>query len=500
MKPNSRAIAGRRPRGRRPGRALIGLIVAVMATAIVGHPATADPKPTAPARAAQAGDAVLAGFADWTEVYAFQARLNAAAEQILAAGGAGNASIVADPGNHELRVHWHGPLPAKVRTLAAGLDVPVAFRPAAFPHRELVAQAQRLADDPRVADAAPEADGSGVAVTVTTPLDQVGLQASTAVPLEVTVGTRLQSMVGRQADTASFWGGSRYFSTEGSCSNGIPVKINNVFHMLSAAHCGQDGAAANIPGQPAPTGTMFGKSTCRDTVLISYPAGVGQRIYTGSPTSFSSAQIVGAARDFVGNRVVTGGASSGEHLNIPVRAVDLFTTVGGIPCGNAVGPLTLASYDQLTCAVAPGDSGGPVYSYLGDKVLARGTITGGNTDTTCPGSSPAGGSRVVYAPLLRPPGNTIGSLRFYGAEAPATTIFDLNGAWTDGLSARPVITVLDRAITVNMSALGRPNARGTVVDASNITVTFPDDATYTARLIAPGTILWSNNSTWTKLP
>jgi hypothetical protein len=29
-------------------------------------------------------------------------------------------------------------------------------------------------------------------------------------------------------------------------------------------------------------------------------------------------------------------------------------------------------------------------------------------------------------------------------------------------------------------------------------VTFPDDSTYTAKLQAPNTIAWSNNSTWTK--
>ena len=107
------------------------------------------------------------------------------------------------------------------------------------------------------------------------------------------------------------------------------------------------------------------------------------------------------------------------------------------------------------------------------------------------------------APLRTPPfGDTdIGSLRFYGVEAPATTIFDLNGTWTDGpgRGPGPIITVLDRTIKVNMRAFNRDSALGSVIDDTHITVTFPDDATYTGQLLLPHTILWSNNSTWTKL-
>jgi len=81
---------------------------------------------------------------------------------------------------------------------------------------------------------------------------------------------------------------------------------------------------------------------------------------------------------------------------------------------------------------------------------------------------------------------------------PVQTIFDLNGIWESGGTPGPVISVSGNAISVNMSAYNRPTATGSVLDSSDITVTFPDDANYTGRLEAPGTILWSNNSTWTK--
>ena len=59
--------------------------------------------------------------------------------------------------------------------------------------------------------------------------------------------------------------------------------------------------------------------------------------------------------------------------------------------------------------------------------------------------------------------------------------------------------VSGNAITVDMSALHRPAAHGTILDNSDISVTFPDDKTYTAKLQAPNAIHWSNNTTWTRV-
>jgi hypothetical protein len=390
---------------------------------------------------------VPAGFGSWGEVYAFQGRLNAAAEQVLAAGGAGNASIVAGPQNHELRVYWKGEVPAPVRALATGLDVPVSFLPARFTHSELVKQAQRLAANPRVVEVEPRADGSGLAVTVADhlqPGDQATLQATTQIPLAIAAGARPQAMFNRQADVPLFWGGSAYNTPTGGCTNGFPLQVagsTNVF-MISAAHCGNNGDAANIIGQASPTGTLTFKNACRDTLLINYPSGVSAAIYNGSFTSSSSASVVGTASDFVGNLVATGGSSSGEHLNIPVQSVDVFAAINGIPC-TTVGPLTRAGYSTATCAVAPGDSGGPAYSYFtGATVLGRGTITAGVLGTaTCPGVVANGSNVVLYAPLVRPAGDAqVGSLTSYGVGLltcpscvpPLVTVPDVQGESVTG--------------------------------------------------------------------
>jgi hypothetical protein len=51
-----------------------------------------------------------------------------------------------------------------------------------------------------------------------------------------------------------------------------------------------------------------------------------------------------------------------------------------------------------------------------------------------------------------------------------------------------------------LSAFERPAAQGFIVDVSRIIVAFPDDQAFTGRLQLPGKIVWSNNSTWTKVP
>lgn len=89
---------------------------------------------------------------------------------------------------------------------------------------------------------------------------------------------------------------------------------------------------------------------------------------------------------------------------------------------------------------------------------------------------------------------------------PIATIIDLNGAWASGGVTGPFISVSGNALSVDMSAYGRPFAAGSVLTSSTITVTFGDDSTHTATLIpaqlglgTPDTIHWSNSSAWTKV-
>jgi hypothetical protein len=88
------------------------------------------------------------------------------------------------------------------------------------------------------------------------------------------------------------------------------------------------------------------------------------------------------------------------------------------------------------------------------------------------------------------------------AAAPQiATVIDLNGTYKDNGSGRPRITVTGDILTVDLSSQNRPPATGLVFDDHTILVIFPDvSAWFRGTLVAPGTILWSNNTIWQKLP
>ena len=73
----------------------------------------------------------------------------------------------------------------------------------------------------------------------------------------------------------------------------------------------------------------------------------------------------------------------------------------------------------------------------------------------------------------------------------------LEGFWNSGEGPpRAKISVSSSSITINMSNFGRPTAHGAILDASTITVNFPDDRSYTGKLNQPGKINWSNGTVW----
>jgi hypothetical protein len=87
-----------------------------------------------------------------------------------------------------------------------------------------------------------------------------------------------------------------------------------------------------------------------------------------------------------------------------------------------------------------------------------------------------------------------------GVNTSLATPFNLNGSWNAGAgNTRPVITENGGIISINMSAFGRPTARGGLTDSgSHIAISFPDDQIYTGTLVTPNRINWSNGTSWTK--
>jgi len=72
---------------------------------------------------------------------------------------------------------------------------------------------------------------------------------------------------------------------------------------------------------------------------------------------------------------------------------------------------------------------------------------------------------------------------------------DLNGLWQTPLKA--IISVNGISLLIEIPPL--TTATGTIVNASDIVVSFPD-TTLTGKLQPPSTIAWSNGTVWHKTP
>jgi hypothetical protein len=89
-----------------------------------------------------------------------------------------------------------------------------------------------------------------------------------------------------------------------------------------------------------------------------------------------------------------------------------------------------------------------------------------------------------------------GSIRWSNGTAWQATGF--SGRWRFDGRPGPSVTQLGDRLDVNMAAYGRPNAEGVLTGPSTVAVRFPDDATYTATLVGPACLRWSNGTYWTR--
>lgn len=181
------------------------------------------------------------------------------------------------------------------------------------------------------------------------------------------------------------------------------------------------------------------------------------------------------------------GAALGEALGAAIgsAAVPLLGTAIGALAGWCVTKLGSVLFADCDGVVAVG------VIVSSSKQLIQNTAGGQKITETVehPGtkSAPGCGANSHYFTTT-----TISTL------ASSNTLVDLNGKWASGGVPGPVISVNGNSIAVDMSAYHRPSAQGSIVDNTTITVTFPDDKTYSGKL-TPNTITWSNNSTWTKV-
>jgi hypothetical protein len=213
----------------------------------------------------------------------------------------------------------------------------------------------------------------------------------------------------RLLDETPYFGGDRIYRLISSGGVTYIIQCTVAFMwspaaMSSAGHCG-------------PTGTIWAQGYYDPSNNTLYKSGNMGTVYT---TQFGNGRIdaelmnksswdpyvytalegaspvVGYETGAVGYTVCTDGSFTGENCTAVIQEIDV--------CANESDPLTGATVNVCHLDIAtssngsmlcqPGDSGGPVYSYSGNSLLADGIISGCSSDT------PPGGSLVAYSDIL----------------------------------------------------------------------------------------------------
>ncbi|MED7923868.1 hypothetical protein SMD20_06480 [Nonomuraea sp. LP-02] len=352
---------------------------------------------------------VPGGFAGWAELFAEQARLNAAADRVLdsAENAEGYAGMIVAPENHEVRVYWHGEVPPDVRSaLEEGrLRAPVRVLPAAYSQARLLAEAAEWTESGQVTGAAPAPDGSGVRLSVAAEDVTPGAllrPSGASAPITVEGGEEMSPAWDRRDDVPSYYAGgrTRNAASGAGCTSGFAVYDKNGSPgFLTAAHCGKlwdtfyDGGGTGDPANRM--GQYSWYVTKRDAAIVL--ADATANAFNGSPSSASNAQVVALWKAHVGNFVCNSGASLGQVCLIRVTEVGWSGTYTN---GQQVKHMVRAKHVSGGCAVAAGDSGGPIFSYPGAawwQVAAQGIVSAWGKQVYCGGLD---GGRVLTFPRV----------------------------------------------------------------------------------------------------
>jgi hypothetical protein len=379
--------------------ALAGALTAT-ATPAAAIPA-ADTKPAAPAtRAVAPDDPVPAGFASWRDLLATQEKLRAAATRLDGAvrDRAGFTGIELSVPDRQVRLYWHGAVPASVDATVAGLrgQASVAVKPARYSHKQLTAAANRVTSragtGAAVVRVSVPADGHGLQVGVRGSVAQArgSLAAVTGgVAVDVASDKAAEPLYSRVDDSPPFWGGGRLVNgrTGSQCSTGFAIasRVNGARSMLTAGHCGVNGDAQYTGTRRYLVGVSTDRYPTQDTMRL--PTNAAGRVYDGGVgVGEFSKPVAGAWDSFPGLWICTSGSFSGARCNIVIRAVNewINTTAGWM------GPLTRAEHASYQSAAGQGDSGGPAFALTSDysRMIAVGTISAGDVGgarTACTG-------------------------------------------------------------------------------------------------------------------
>ncbi|MCA2224442.1 S1 family peptidase [Nonomuraea aurantiaca] len=349
--------------------------------------------------------AVPGGFADWKALFSEQTRLNGVADRLTesAENADGYGGIIVAPENHEVRLYWRGTVPPAVQTTIdqGRQTAPVTVLPAAYTNAQLLQEADKWAEAGQASGAAPQPDGSGIRLSVTgqdTDPQQLQRPSGTTAPITLEKGEEFSPAYSRQDDVPSYYAGGRTWNQQSGagCSSGFAVYDKyGTPGFLTAAHCGNVWDQFYDGGGISPAnhmGQLSWRVAKRDAAIVL--ADATANVFDGSSTASTSNKVVALWKAHVGNFVCNSGATLGENCLIKVTETGWSGTYTN---GQYVKHMVRAKSVGGGCAVAHGDSGGPVYSYTNwfDEVAAQGITSAVSKKVYCGAAD--GGSVIIFS-------------------------------------------------------------------------------------------------------
>jgi Trypsin len=260
----------------------------------------------------------------------------------------------------------------------------------------------------------------GVRSDVAAAASRLGAQYGNAV--RVVADTEPTHLTAWRYNDSSPWNGGDFIYHFGSasswsdCSSGVPVHdaTNGTKYMLTASHCFWDfggvgtsvrngyirvdtnapysGSSTTLIGSVTKNSNLTSGSTTLDTALIKTATSTFDFVAAWNSQGYGI--NVGRATNHVGDQVCQSGAFDGQICGgIVIRALNL-TECPGDFCVNHL----VEAYNSTAgkVAVGEGDSGGPVYSYTGSNLLARGMTDQGSTIVSCTSVPPGTSGRLCF--------------------------------------------------------------------------------------------------------
>lgn len=219
------------------------------------------------------------------------------------------------------------------------------------------------------------------------------------------------------------------------------------------------------------------------TVVFGYMIVNGSEDPNDSKAKAAQSALNTIAEEVIKHKAITAAGVAVGSIMVPLVGSAL-AAVAGIMALTEGGLLLFADCDGVVASAALSFSCSDLIKRTasGQKIANNANHAGTNSPDGCGSNSQySTACTVTTAPVIQ-------------------AVLDLAGQWASGGVPGPNISVTGNSISVDMSALHRPMASGSVLSSTQISVTFPDEKkTYTGTLQAPNVIKWSNNSSWTKV-